>query len=268
MHFAINYSPAAADLLREGVIQLDYFKCPDWEQLVREAQALRPVYIHFPIVLGAGQASTWDFAAFERWLAQTDTAYLNSHITPLHKHLPMGMLAEDVIETLIREVELLTARFGAERVIVENAPYDDHMQQRGMLELGAAPDTIRQVIEATNTGLLLDLSHAALTCEHTEHDFDEYVSQLPVKRLRELHVTGIGSGQHGERTDHLPLTATDWERLEWVLLKIRRGDWAVPQILALEYGGVGPIFAWRTERSSIAEQVPRLYGLCATVTAG
>ena len=29
MQFAINYSPQAAELLKTGQINIDYFKCPD-----------------------------------------------------------------------------------------------------------------------------------------------------------------------------------------------------------------------------------------------
>jgi hypothetical protein len=30
MEFALNYSPQAAQLLQEGRIEIDRYKCPDW----------------------------------------------------------------------------------------------------------------------------------------------------------------------------------------------------------------------------------------------
>ena len=36
MSFALNYSPCAAKLLRDGEIQVALFKCPEWPELIAE----------------------------------------------------------------------------------------------------------------------------------------------------------------------------------------------------------------------------------------
>ena len=41
--------------------------------------------------------------------------------------------------------------------------------------------------------------------------------------------------------------------------KIHAGEWPTPWAVALEYGGVGEPFAWRTDKRFLAEQVPRLF---------
>ena len=38
MKFAINYSVASEELLNDGTIQVDLFKCPSWEHLVPRVQ--------------------------------------------------------------------------------------------------------------------------------------------------------------------------------------------------------------------------------------
>lgn len=268
MQFALNYSPQAAQLLQEGHIQIDLFKCPDWEDLVAEAQALHPVYIHFPIGLGTGMIETLDPRPIEAWLARTDTRFVNTHLVANRSHLPADINPDDLVVHIAREVEILAGHFGSERVTVENIPITRRSGERGILPIAADPYVIRSVVEQTGCGLLLDLSHAELTCRQLGGDLTDYLDALPVHHLRELHVTGIGTHiRDNEPTDHLPMTDPDWARLEQAIDHIRSGRWAHPAVMAFEYGGIGPNFEWRSEADVIAAQVPRLYELAHSVGA-
>lgn len=60
MQLAINYSPRAADLIRSGQIEIDYFKTPDWQWMVDEAKSLRPVAIHFSLEAGNNELKQLD----------------------------------------------------------------------------------------------------------------------------------------------------------------------------------------------------------------
>ncbi|MCU0514616.1 MAG: DUF692 family protein [Anaerolineae bacterium] len=261
MQFAINYSPEAAALLAEGAITLDVFKCPDWPHLVAEARQQRPVYIHFPIVLGRQSVHTLDLVAIETWLAGTGTRYVNTHLEALAQFFPPPPSLTRLLEAVLPELERLVQVFGKERVLVENVPYLPPMVERGLLPLAVDPPTIRAVVEAADCGFLLDVSHAAICCEAFGTDFATYTAGLPVERLRELHITGLGYDPAGIRTDHLELLEPDWQRLDYVLAQIRAGAWGTPTVLAFEYGGIGEPFAWRSRREVIAAQVPRLYAL-------
>ncbi len=266
MKFAINYSPQAAEMLDEGRIKIDLYKCPEWPDLITAAQKQRPLYIHFP--LQAGRDSKLTFDEIEDLLRVSETYFVNTHLAPHSSDfgIPEGtcevLHVEAITECLMRDVEQLVARFGAEQVIVENTPMPDpHPYYIPVVPV----EVIQQVVEETGCGFLLDVAHAVLTCENLGLDIHEYLSALPVDRLREMHITGIGLNLEGRREDHLPMTGADWELAEWVFERIRRGEWAQPQVLAFEYGGLGPIFEWRSEKSVIAEQVPRLYKLAKSV---
>jgi hypothetical protein len=87
-----------------------------------------------------------------------------------------------------------------------------------------------------------------------------YMSKLPVERLCELHFTGLHKF-NGHLQDHLEVLEDDWPVLEWVLEQIHISDWANPWMLALEYGGVGKKFAWRSDPDVIATDIPRLHSL-------
>ena len=163
-------------------------------------------------------------------------------------------------------MEILTRRFGPERVMLENVPYTHYETERQILLSGVDPSVIRDVILGVGCGLLLDVSHAKLTCENTDQDYETYLATLPTHLLRELHITGIGIHPERQvREDHMTLQDEDWTRVEQVLGRIESGEWARPLTVALEYGGTGPMFEWRSDIDVIAAQVPRLYAMCQRV---
>jgi len=276
MKLAINYSPQAEALAAQGAVDFDLFKCPpSWDPVVPQhapdllarARATRPIYLHFPLHAGNNSLRTTDWGQIEEALAQTETPFVNVHLQADAKDFPGTATAtaapqdrEAVGNALIRDVLLVTRRFGPERVIVENVPYRG--PEGGRLAPCVDPDVIRRVVEETGCGLLLDLAHARLTCLALGLDAREYVARLPVSHLRELHVTGAQSD--GQRLrDSMPMGDEDWDIVEWAMGCIGDGHWAKPWALAFEYGGVGPNLAWRSEASVIAEQLPRLKELLA-----
>lgn len=260
IQFAVNYSPEASALLAENAIAIDRFKCPDWPDLVQSAQAQRPVYVHFPIVIGSGQYETWDFAAIENWLNSTATLFVNSHITPNKTQFSEDMPLDDLSAALIKEVEQLVSQFGAERVIIENTPLYAGNQHNGYLKQGIEPQLIQNIVQATGCGFLFDISHSKLTSEFMGWDWHSYVHELPLQHMRELHVTGIGKWTNGNVGDHMPLTAMDWSRFEIVMNLMESGVLATPQVVAFEYGGVGKLKdLCGSDRDALARDVPRLY---------
>lgn len=270
MKFAINYSPEALQLWREGQIQVDLFKCPDWPDLVAEASAQHQVYVHSSLVAGRGIPPDLDIDMLRHWLDTTETLVVNTHFYLLKSDFPTGsaITAEAVIERAVRDVEYLGERFGVENVIIENVPY----WRRGSLgDLAAEvvdPAVISEVIDRSGCGLLLDIAHAIRACEATRRPaIKAYLNALPVQALRELHVVGIlpEPDEHGDREDHFAMTEADWALTDWALAQIRAGKWRAPETMAFEYGGVGEKFAWRSERAVIAAQAPRLFELAKSL---
>ncbi|HID35316.1 MAG TPA: DUF692 family protein [Anaerolineae bacterium] len=299
MKFGLNYSKVAIKLYEEGVIAPDVFKCPAWPDLISQVKDRYPIYIHFPLGVGAGIGSAidgetkapadWD--KFEKLLADTGTPYLN-----LHLHAPLdrfGLNAagaspfhgEQTLENLIRDVEGVIRRFGKERVIVENG-----------FNLGPDPlypayhaEIARQVVEATGCGFLFDISHARIAAMRQGQDLHEYVAQLPLRAIREIHVTGMqvvdaywlqramasglsleviesyigpgGAWLPNGMTDHLPLSEEDWAIMAWAAAQLRSGAWAEPWVLSLECGGLGPFWEATFTEEEMREQVPRLQNL-------
>lgn len=265
MRLAVNYSPQAESLLAEGVIQFDHFKCPDWPAPIALAERNRPVYVHFPLRAGDGTLTHADWAGVERLLAQTATHHVNLHLVaptdcypgmPLDSREPEHL--EQVGERLIADVQVAARRFGSERVVVENVIYRG--PQGNVVYPGVAPEVISRVVVATGCRLLLDIAHARITAANLGIDPREYIERLPVERLAELHVTGVR--HDGQRLrDHMAMDEPDWALAAWALAQIGQDRWARPWAVALEYGGVGPKFEWRSRAEALAAAVPRLQEL-------
>lgn len=289
MPFALNYSPQAAELVREGRIEVDLFKCPPWPEMAAEARAVLPIYIHFGLQVGSGrgQISTngdkhpADWAEIEGWLTTTGTPFVNLHLEATlaqHPAIPFdsraGAHADQSVAAYCRDVMAAVSRFGPDRVIVEN----NHGNNKKALAAGILPEVIAQTVERTGCGFLFDLSHARLAARRLRMDERDYIAQLPTAHLRELHITGLqpfGSPwdermrangvdedriarYQGRWLDHLPLTEADWPVMAWAAAEIREGRWRQPDIIAVECGGDGPLWQALTDANALADQIPRL----------
>jgi uncharacterized protein (UPF0276 family) len=274
MKLAINYSPQAAALVAGNALDIDLFKCPSPDDaavrdhcptLTDDAAALRPVYIHFPLNTCDGSIDDAPLARVAQLRAQTGTPYVNVHLVATCDDFP-DLAMDDVrpetiarvTDHLIVDVARLANAFGAENVIAENVVY----REQGSRYLAAAvlPDVIARVVEATGCGLLLDTAHARLSAHALNMPVRDYLEGLPLGSLRELHITGARlSGKPA--ADSMPMEEGDWEIADWAFERIRSGAWPAPWAVALEYGGVGPIFDWRSDPAVIAEQFPQLRAL-------
>lgn len=292
MKFAVNYSKPLASLIREGLVEVDLFKCPAWPDTVQEARQLRPAYAHFPLRTVSGADSVFDgerknlidWSRIDDLLAASETHYINVHLMAVpqdYPHIAVDSTAPDHIERIsadfIRSTQSLVNRYGVERVIVENNPDSGGMIHR----IGILPEVITRVIEETGVGLLLDVSHARLSARTLGMDAKDYIAALPTNRIREMHITGMAVLDEywlgriesaglkdtiyhklaGHMVDHLPLRDEDWDFISWAIEQAQNGAWRAPDFITLEYGGVGGVWEAIGERDVMLEQVPRLFDL-------
>jgi uncharacterized protein (UPF0276 family) len=261
MQLAVNWSPEAAALVDERRIELDVFKCPDWPEMIADAKKQRPVYVHFPLIAGAHNLEKVGVANIERWLAETDTQYVNMHLGVRNAQYDMDdpAVGEKMLDDMLGDIHQVAAQFGAERVILENLYWDERYDiARPVVEASF----IRRIVEESGCGFLLDLAHAQVAAQQLGLDARAYVERLPVERLRELHITGLEfDDQYQHNQDHYAMHEPDWVMAEWAMERIHSGAWGQPWGVALEYGGIGSNFNWRSKAEVLAVDVPRLYAL-------
>ena len=263
MELSVNYSLELEELLREGKFVVDRIKCPDWPDMIATARKLLPIYVHFPLDAGSRTGRPPNFAAADAMARDTDTPYVNLHLVTWHRDFPDHppdstdpSLKGKVIEQMLADVAAASKVVGRERLILENIPYFGKSSEFHRASVEA--DVIRHVVEQTGCGFLLDLSHARIAAHYLGVEAHQYIDQLPVEDLRELHVTGVHMVKD-RLADHMDLNDEDWTWFQWALDHIRAGAWPAPWTVALEYGGVGEPFKWRSEKRVLEEQVPRLY---------
>lgn len=258
---AVNFSPQAARLVGTGAVVVDVFKVPDWDDLIATARELLPVYVHFPNQIGAAREKP-ELERATRLMRDTGTVNFNVHSAPSRERFPdIAVGAHDaralaqVAAALAADLEPACRLFGSHNVIVENLIYRG--EDRGLLRAGVEPEVLTELVDGSGCGLLLDVSHARITAAALGIDPWRYLDSLPVHALQELHVTGVHVIDGGLR-DHLPFQAADWEFLEGAVARVMAGAWPAPTVVAFEYGGVGPVFEWRSDEDVLAEQLPRL----------
>jgi uncharacterized protein (UPF0276 family) len=257
IRLAVNYSPETKALEQAGLIRFNLYKLPDWPELVAEIAPRYSSYVHFTLAAGQNAPLAPDWTLIDSLLKRTDTAFVNLHLAaPPDLNDPNPGEVELILHKAIVDVKGVVDRYGSQRVILENVPISGE-KDRYLLPV-VTPTAICQVVDETGCGLLLDLAHARLAARALDMDEREYLLALPVQRMRELHITGIGLHE-GVWIDHMEMQADDWELLDWVLERVRLGEWGKPMIAAFEYGGLGAPFRWRSSRTVLAEQVPDLF---------
>jgi uncharacterized protein (UPF0276 family) len=271
---AFNYSREAAALLEAGRIAIDRWKCPPWPELIEEARRSLPVYIHFDLYAGGGRMQSVDWDAVARLLDETGTPFVNLHLTPTRADFGFASAELSdaqqarVVETMIADVALVARRFGPQRIIVENIPYRGVPERNGWEFVRPAVDTaiFTQVLRETGTGLLLDIAHAAITAHTLGLQPAACIAAHPLGQLRELHIGGVRP-HDGQLEDHLAMTDADWALFGGVLKAVASGNAAAPWIVACEYGGLGPNFAWRSESAVIAADAQRMRAMLTSLSA-
>lgn len=257
MLFSLNYSPEMAELIRAGLIEVDRIKCPEWPDMIADARQVGPVYVHFRLMAGQGLLPESLLDTVAAFRDDTQTPFVNTHIAPRFQDYTDPSDRQVVIDGIKASLTQLADRFGPQNVIAENIPYPEHRNPDKPF-LSVDTEVISRAITETGVGLLLDLGHARRTAEHLAIDPRLYISALPVDRLREVHITGLGYNQNGDRVDHLPMREDDWELLQWALDNIRTGRWSEPWSVSCEYGGIGEQFRWRSSKDVIAVEAPRM----------
>jgi uncharacterized protein (UPF0276 family) len=127
-------------------------------------------------------------------------------------------------------------------LILENLDYCPG----GAYEHICEPAFISAVLDETSAGLLLDLAHARVSASRLGLPIETYLGQLPLDRVRQLHLSGPRRRDGVLFDAHEPLLEEDYGLLEWVL---RRSD---PLALTLEYN---------RDETALREQLARLRGL-------
>jgi uncharacterized protein (UPF0276 family) len=110
-------------------------------------------------------------------------------------------------------------------VILENMP--SFPTKKYLFE--ADPEFICKILAETKCQFLLDIGHARVVAAVRNVPVRDYLAQLPLDKVVQIHVSGPRERDGVLFDAHEPLTPVDYELLAWVLERTQ------PQVLTLEY---------------------------------
>ena len=240
-------------LLAAGRIEVDYLETGGHfvERTVAQFPS-QPLLLHnsvfnwslaHPTALEEQQIVSRTLAALERtrapWLSvhlgfSAAEVFFDVHMTARSPALPRA----ELLANICRNVRALAAAIPVP-LILENLDYCPG----GAYEHICEPDFIAAVLNETGAGLLLDLAHARVSASRLGLPIEDYLGQLPLERVRQLHISGPRLRDGVLFDAHEPLLDVDYALLEWVLRRTQ------PLALTLEYN---------REEAELCEQIIRL----------
>jgi hypothetical protein len=93
----------------------------------------------------------------------------------------------------------------------------------------AEPGRIRRVLGATGCDLLLDIGHVRIAAQALGVEVTEYLEQLPLERVRQIHASGARQREGTWFDAHEPLAEADYGLLAHLIERTQ------PAVLTLEY---------------------------------
>ena len=144
----------------------------------------------------------------------------------------LGMTEENIYEHMSKQIQILKKHIIVP-LLLENIP--DSPQDRVKFDHYPyiMPEQYSRLFIYNDVSFLLDLTHEKITAQYHGWNVQDYLRQLPLNRVVEIHTNGSGYDKDGFPADtHQTMGDEDYKLLEWVL------SYANPNIVTLEYNGV------------------------------
>lgn len=241
-------NPFLEAMLAAGEVPVDRVKVAPWmgDAALTVAAASHRLLLHISEGVAWPRSSRWigEQLILTEWLrVPWVSAHLELSPTVLNYHWPLPSL---IPRPLATRWAVSTLRRWARRspvpVLVENMARSGPGGHAYLV----APDLIRQVVGESDCFFLLDLAHAQVSAAMRGEAVEDYIRQLPLDRLVEIHVSGPRpAASKGRMVDaHQTLQERDYALLAWTLTLAR------PRAVSLEY--------WE-EGEAIRRQLLRLH---------
>lgn len=232
-----NPSPGLKALYQANQVPLDGIECTPYQSL-QEIESLRKVFAGLPFQFHASNMGRTPFTRgrLDRFQAACpESRWVSLHLAPLSPmtvyaglrwsiHLPQQ--SDRRLEArLLRRIKGLQSGLKLP-VILENMPANEVLDN----PMESDPVMIRRVLDETGCDLLLDLAHAKVAAAFREVSAEAYLSEIPLEKVRQIHISGSRYRERGILQDaHEPLHEDDYALLAWTLERAR------PEMLTLEY---------------------------------
>lgn len=234
-----NLSEPLLALVRDGEVLVDAVEVGSWFS-ARQIREYRRALPEMPFTFHGGDLIDrvglipGAVSRIRAYLDCTASPWASMHITMWPPGMVWVMLRhgwrmplpnkDRATRRYIRQVRKL-ARAIPVPVTLENTeplPFDGY-------DFEVEADRIAEVLEQTGCGFVLDIAHARVSAEVMGVDIRDYLRDLPLDRVVQLHVSGPRV-QEGRLVDvHETMQRIDYELLRFVLARTS------PEVITLEY---------------------------------
>jgi uncharacterized protein (UPF0276 family) len=263
---ACNYSLPLVKFIQTEQMKVDYIKLSRADVIEQElavAKSFCPCLLHYLPSLGLPREfwREFNYQKLNDFAARAQTPYLSIHLDAyadklgaLKRNELLGLLVENY-QTLEKNLTL--------PLLIENCdrfPYGEGFANETRFGAISEPAFISEFLTQTNSALLLDLAHAQCAADFYEQEPEAYLSQLPLAKVREIHLSGSRKIDGHLSDTHFALQERDYQLLSWTLERV------TPEIVTLEYGGTGEAYIQPEQEKNnpedLLKQWQRLVAIC------
>lgn len=261
MKFGCNYSAELMFLLDQQYVDVDVIKMGYFgpfidlhEDVARTKELLIHGFGWHEHIGMVGPEHNNDWALMNKIIKQYKNDYLAVHFS-IYEQDMMGhsdpyKVLEDGLKTFIEHSEV--------PVMIENMDHNPMYNRLCVMREAVEPMFITEMCEKYDLKLLLDTAHASVSAWHLNMDVYDYMAQMPLERVQEVHLIGTQlTEDQGLKDMHTPLQDHDYQLMDWLMERI------TPEVITLEYGWPGREYKWRTKEEEIVKQfteIKRRYG--------
>jgi uncharacterized protein len=237
MYIGCNWSKALNFLLEREEVKIDYIKFGaygNFDKLFPTMRSMRPILLHGLGYLehtGMKNIGMIDFNLANHLIAECNSPHLGIHLSIKNSDMDSGMTDDDIHRRMCKHIQIFKKDIRVP-LLLENIP--DSPQERAIFDHYPyiMPEQFSRLFTENEVSFLLDLTHAKITAQYHGWNVHEYIRQLPLNRVIEIHINGSGYDEEGFPADtHQAMENEDYRLLEWVL------NYTNPDIVTLEYNG-------------------------------
>ena len=261
MYFGCNWSKALKSLLEKDAVKIDYIKAGAFGTFNEEfltMRAMRPILLHglghFEDA-GMKNIEIIDFDLANKLIKNCKSPHYGLHLSIKNSDIYPGMTDENIHEHMSKQIQIFKRNISVP-LLLENTP--DSPKDRIMFDHHPyiMPEQFSRLFVENDVSFLLDLTHAKITAQYRGFDIHDYIRQLPLDRVVEIHVNGSGYDKDGFPEDtHQAMEKEDYKLLDWVL------NYANPDIVTLEYSGIDTE-NYDTIICSLEKQLNEIQNIC------
>lgn len=261
MYIGCNWSKSLGILIERDAVKVDYIKAGAYgtfnEQFAR-MRSLCPILLHglgnFECT-GMNNIEIVDFDLANKLIKDCSSPHYGLHLTVKNSDIYPGMTEENIYKKMCENIQIFKDNMSVP-LLLENIP--DTPEDRVVYDHYPyfKPEQINRLIIDNDVSFLLDITHAKITALYHGFDVYDYIAQLPLDRIVEIHVNGSGYDKDGFPADtHESMKNEDYKLLEWVL------NHSNPNIVSLEYVGT-KTEDHETIICSLQKQINQLQSIC------